>query len=408
MRKTNERLIVFLVGAIQFVNILDFVIVMPLGLDFAKALNIPSSQVGWLGVAYTSSAAVSGLIGSLFLDRYDRRVVLAITMGGLVFGTAAGGLATSFEMLLVARAVAGFFGGPATSMAFSIIADTVPAERRGAAMGAVAGAFSAASVLGIPLGVELARRGGWQLPFYAVAGMGMVVTAMAIYFLPPMTGHLAQLSHQPVLLQLGRIVRRPLVQMSYAMTALVMAGGFVVVSMLSPYVQSNLGFPREELSWLYLKAGIVSFFTSRAGGYLIDRYGSTVVGALGVLVLLPVQYILLVNYQPSIPMHYIFMAFMLGMGLRNVAHTTLTSKVPPPAERARFASLQSAVQHAASALGAFISTQILVELPNHHLLHVDRVGYLAMTLATLMPLVLWLVERKVRQRDRLASPQQPS
>ena len=402
MRRSHERLIVFLVGAIQFVNILDFVIVMPLGLDFARALDIPASQVGWLGVAYTSSAAISGIIGSLFLDRFDRRVVLALAMGGLVVGTAAGGLATSFHTLLAARAIAGFFGGPATSLAFSIIADTVPAERRGAAMGAVAGAFSAASVLGIPLGVELAARGGWQMPFYAVAGMGLVVTGMAIYFLPPMTGHLAQLSKEPVLLQLERIVRRPLVQLSYAMTALVMCGGFVVVSMLSPYVQANLGFPRENLSGLYLKAGVVSFFTSRLGGLLIDRYGSSAVAALGVLILLPVQYVLLVHYDPAIPIYAIFMVFMLGMGLRNVAHVTLTSKVPPPAERARFASLQSAVQHAASAFGAFISTQILVELPNHKLLHVERVGYLAMGLAALMPGVVWVVESRVRLRDRKA------
>ena len=35
----SERKIVFLVGAVQFVNILDFMIVMPMGPDFAAALR---------------------------------------------------------------------------------------------------------------------------------------------------------------------------------------------------------------------------------------------------------------------------------------------------------------------------------------------------------------------------------
>ena len=69
----SERVIVLLIGAVQFVNILDFVMVMPMGPDFAVALHIPSSKLGWIGGAYTAAAAVSGLVGSLFLDRFDAR-----------------------------------------------------------------------------------------------------------------------------------------------------------------------------------------------------------------------------------------------------------------------------------------------------------------------------------------------
>ena len=45
----SERTIVFLVGAVQFVNILDFMIVMPLGPDFAVGLDIPISKLGYIG-----------------------------------------------------------------------------------------------------------------------------------------------------------------------------------------------------------------------------------------------------------------------------------------------------------------------------------------------------------------------
>ena len=55
-------------------------IVMPMGPDFAKALLIPESHLGYVGGAYTAAACVSGLLGSLFLDKFDRRKALAVAM----------------------------------------------------------------------------------------------------------------------------------------------------------------------------------------------------------------------------------------------------------------------------------------------------------------------------------------
>src|SRR6266540_1730945 len=122
-RFARERLIVFLVGAVQFVNILDFMMVMPLGPDFAASLGIPLASLGLIGGSYTAAAAVAGLVAARFLDRYDRRSALAVAIGGLVLGTAGGAFARGLPSLVAARAVAGAFGGPATAIALSIIAD---------------------------------------------------------------------------------------------------------------------------------------------------------------------------------------------------------------------------------------------------------------------------------------------
>ncbi|MFP2902067.1 MFS transporter [Corallococcus sp. 4LFB] len=92
-RSVSERAVVLLIGAVQFVNILDFVMVMPLGPDFAKGLGIESSHIGTIGGSYTAAASVAGLLGGYFLDRFDRRKALAVCMLGLVAATAAGGLA---------------------------------------------------------------------------------------------------------------------------------------------------------------------------------------------------------------------------------------------------------------------------------------------------------------------------
>src|SRR5437899_12954266 len=106
-KKTSERSIVFCVGAVQFVNILDFMIVMPLGPDFARALGIPLSHLGYIGGSYTAAACVSGLAGAFFLDRFDRKKALGVAMIGLAVGTLAGAFARGIGTLMLARVVAG-------------------------------------------------------------------------------------------------------------------------------------------------------------------------------------------------------------------------------------------------------------------------------------------------------------
>jgi predicted MFS family arabinose efflux permease len=397
-KRISEPLLVFLVGAVQFVNILDFVMVMPLGPDFARALAIPASNLGYIGGAYTAAASVAGLAGSFFLDRFDRRNALAVAMLGLACGTVAGGFATDLPTLLAARVIAGLFGGPATSIAFSVIADEVPPERRGRAMGAVMGAFSAASVIGLPVGLELARHqalGGWRAPFFTTAGIGVLVTAMVFFTLPPLTRHLAaERGEHPTL---AGLFREPLVLQSYLMTAVVMMAGFILIPNISAWVQENLHFPREKLGRLYLAGGVVSFFATRYGGRLVDKIGSFPTGLVATLLLLPLQYFFFV--QPiAVPVVAFFMVFMLAMGLRNVAYNTLTSKVPSPSVRARFLSIQSAVQHAASASGSFLSARLLAVNPDGTLRHMSRVALIAMALTALIPFLIGNVERKVRLR----------
>ena len=412
-RQTSERAVILLVAMVQFVNILDFMMVMPMGPDFAAALGIPLSRLGLIGGSYTLAAMVSGLVGSLFLDRFGRRNALLVAMLGLVVATVLGGLAQGFSTLLLARVIAGAFGGPATAVSMSIIADTVPAERRGKAMGVVMGAFSLASVFGVPLGLELARRGGWRLPFFAVASLGLVATAVGAALLPPLRGHLERKSigvdglagtyrdapgaavaeRPPGTLDL---LRRPVVLLTYAMSVTAMLGGFVLIPNISPYLLHNLGYPREHLGLLYLCGGLSSFVGLQFAGRLVDRFGGLRIAAPATVIIVWVVIEGFGRAHPWMPVLAVFMLWMTAMSFRNVAMQTVSSKVPSPAERARFMSLQSAVQHGASALGAMVSTLMLTEGADHRMVGMPRVAAVTATLFAALPFLLGMVERRQR------------
>ncbi len=398
--------IVFLIAAVQFINILDFVMVMPLGPDFAHALGIDESLLGYVGGAYTAAACLSGLAGSLFLDRFDRRKALAVAMLGLVAGTAAGGLAFDLPTLLLARVLAGAFGGPATSLSLSIIADSIPAHLRGRAMGTVMGAFSLASVLGVPAGLWFAEHFGWRSPFLATAALGLVVCGAAIFMLPPMTGHLERAAGQPPPRSM-ELLRDGLVLNSYTMTAVVMMAGFIIIPNIASYAQLNLGFPREQLKWGYGLGGVASLLATQSGGRLVDRFGSFRVAVFASVCQATLLYAAFYLQHPSLPVTAVlgvFVGFMTFNGLRNVAYNTLTIRVPPPALRARFTSMQSAVQHGASALAAFGSSVLLSTVgdgESRRLTGMPLVALTSIALTALVPLLILQVERGVRGRAAL-------
>jgi predicted MFS family arabinose efflux permease len=411
-RAPSEGLIVFLVGAIQFINILDFVIPLPMGPDLAKGLGFGNSQIGLVGGAYTYAAAVSGLLGSFFLDRFDRRKVVAVAMTGLVVGTAAGGLASSLTTLMVARIFAGLFGGPATSISMSIVADVVPVERRGAALSKVMAAFSVAQILGVPIALELSRRLGWRAPFFITAGAGVLVVGAAIGALPPIRAHLQRGGHVPfgqALDQAKEILRIRTVQLSYLTTAVVMAGGFILIPNISAYVQENIGYPRAQLGWLYGGGGVASLLAMQLVGRLVDRHGSFRVGLIGALALTATIYVGFIDYPSWFPVMALYVAFMTSAAFRNVSYNTLASRVPQPQWRARFMSLQSTVQHLASALGASASTWILGEpVDGQKLVHIEVVAWISILLTLCVPLLLRAVEGRVIARDRLKESGQRS
>ncbi len=390
-------MVLTLLASVQLVNVLDFMMVMPLGPDFARALGIPTSQLGLVGGAYTAAAAVAGVAGAVFLDRFDRRSALVVALGGLFLGTAAGGLAWDLPSMMAARLLAGAFGGPATSLSLSIVADLVPPERRGRALGTVMGAFSIAAVLGVPAGLELARLGGWRLPFFAVAGLGLVVAAGARVLLPPLRAHLARGAGRSALPR-----ARPVVLLSLAATASVMMASFALVPNLAAWLQFNAGWPRERLGLLYMAGGAVTFFSMRIAGRLVDRFGAPRVGAGATVVFLGVLAAAFLPERPALPVVAIFVGFMLGNSTRNVSLSSLSTRVPLPDERARFLSVQSAVQHLASAIGAVLSTQLLSEGTGGRLEGVARVALFTMAMALLLPVLLPLVQARVKRAEQAA------
>src|SRR5262249_39096820 len=151
-----------------------------------KVFKISTFQFGMILASYAVSAGIAGLLGCFVLDRFDRKKALLWLYAGFAIGTLFCALATTYPELVAARFVAGAFGGVVGAVILAIVGDVVPMERRGAAMGLVMSSFSVASIVGVPLGINLAALLNWHVPFYAIAILSAVITALAAAVTPPL------------------------------------------------------------------------------------------------------------------------------------------------------------------------------------------------------------------------------
>lgn len=415
MAGNNSRLthvewkIVLLMAAVQFVNILDFMMVMPLGEDIAKAMIFSSSDIGYLGGSYTAAACIAGLVTSLFLDRFDRRRALSVALLGLVTTTALGGLTENLWQLIVTRVFAGFCGGPAAALAISCVADNVHESRRGRALGVVMGSFSIASILGVPIGLELALLGSWRIPFFAVAGLGVTIVLGVISLLPPQRAHMDKT--MPTSFKVSKafwnilnVLKYPGALGGLGIALFTMLTMFMIIPNIATYVQHNISFPREYMSLLYLIGGGLSFISMGIAGRMVDRFGSTPVTSITTVCVAIVLYLCFINYTfLALPVLVLFPLFMLFSSARMVSNGTILSKITPARERAGYMSLVSAVQHLAGACGAFFSSMILSNDDQGHFVGMDKVTTIAIVLSLLLPFIMWSVEKKVSRQRALAA-----
>src|SRR5690606_23887846 len=101
-------------------------------------LGLSDTELGIVGgLAFSLIYAISSFVFGYLADRTSRRAVIAFGLVAWSLATAAGGLATGFWTLFAARFFTGIGEASLYPCAMSLIADTIPPDRRGRAIGIV-------------------------------------------------------------------------------------------------------------------------------------------------------------------------------------------------------------------------------------------------------------------------------
>lgn len=372
----RELLLLLAIAGIQFTHILDFMIMMPLGPQFTRLFGISDAQFGLLVSAYTLSAGVSGLAAATYVDRFDRKRLLLVLYTLFGLATLACGLAPGYGFLMVARVAAGVFGGVLAALSQTIVADVVPFERRGRAMGIVMSSFSVATVAGVPVGLFLATHLGWQAPFIGIALLCAVLGLVAALTLPRLSQHL-HAGRPPLWRGIGQVLVDRNHLRAFGFSALLMSAGFTVIPFITLYMQANVGLTDAQIPYIYLCGGLATLVSARLVGRLADRLGKVrVFSWLALAVTVP---LMATTLLPPVPLWMVLLvstALFVCMGGRMIPGMALITAAASPAQRGTFMVLNASVQSAAMGVASFVGGQIISRDAAGHLQHYWVAGLL--------------------------------
>ena len=357
----SEWGIVGILASINFMHIVDFVIVMPLGNRLMTELSLTEQQFGHIVSVYGLAAAVAGLTFALFADRLDPQSLPArrisrvhcrdalLRLRGYVRRDAHG------PILL-----AGAFGGLAASSIMAVIGDTFADGRRGTAMGAVMSAFAFASIIGLPVGLWLAEKyGRGGAVFRGCCGKYSRLAAL----LPPNSRTIGGISRSTGSRRPRHCLKPPMNPAhirSFIFMLTVVFGTFTIIPFIAPYMESNCGRDNKDITGIYAIAGVCTLVGLNVIGMLTDRFGKLPVFitlACGSMVMTFVlTHLPVVSYATAAVATSLFMVTAAG---RSVPAQALMLASADPDARGAFTSLNTSVQHLGTGLAPLLAGQFL-------------------------------------------------
>ncbi len=167
-----------------FAGALDLGVLSPALPALGIAFGVGPRELPWVFTLYLLANVVSIPIMTKLADRNGRRPIYIACVAIFAVGSVIAIASQNFPMFLIARAIQAFGAGGIFPVATAAIADRVPPERRGAALGLVAATWGVAAVIGPLVGGLFTHFLSWHWIFVANIPLAIVVIWMARTTLP--------------------------------------------------------------------------------------------------------------------------------------------------------------------------------------------------------------------------------
>ncbi len=278
-------------SAAVFMATLDNLVVTTALPVIRKDLHASIESLEWTVNAYTLTFAVLLLTGAALGDRFGRRRMLAVGLTIFTVSSAAAALAPTAGALIAARAAQGVGGAIVTPLTLTILSAGVPANRRGAFIGAWSGIAGLAVAFGPLVGGAVVSGISWHWIFWLNVPIGVALVPLALWRLDESYGPSNQLDLPGVALASGGLfgivwglVRGNSVgwsspQIVGALTAgVIVFALFVLWELRATAPMLPMRFFRNRVFTLANVASLLMFFGMFGSIFLLTQFFQTVQG----------------------------------------------------------------------------------------------------------------------------------
>lgn len=278
--------------AVAFIDMIGFMLILPLLPFYALRLDATPAQVGWIFAAFSIAQLISAPVWGRVSDRYGRRPALLIGLLASAAAYVVFGFADSLLLLFLSRFVQGA-GGGTTGVAQAYVADTVRPADRARALGWLSSATAAGLIVG-PIVGTAAGMLGTAAPGFLAAGLCLINAGFAWRWLPesrvaepeaaapaaPRRAMWAPALH--VLIHPGAPVSRLI--WIYGVAMLAFSG---ITAVLPLYLEASFGVTERTFGFFLAYFGVLSLVMRiLLLGPIVDRLGERGTVRVGCVVLM--------------------------------------------------------------------------------------------------------------------------
>jgi DHA1 family inner membrane transport protein len=266
----------FAIGTTEFVT-------MGLLPQIADGVSVGIPTAGHVISAYAVGVVVGAPVLAFFGARLPRRGLLLALMAAVVLGNVFTALATSYEMLMLARFVSGLPHGAYFGVASLVAASMAPVGRRGRAVAMVMLGLSVANVVGVPAATWLGQQLGWRSAFWTVGLLGLLTVVLVRAYVPACPGDPEATGRR----ELSAFTRSQ-VWLTLLAGAVGFGGMFAVYTYIAPTLTDVGGLGDGAVPVFLFAFGLGMVFGTWLAGEMADWsvFGSLFTGALGMAAVL--------------------------------------------------------------------------------------------------------------------------
>ncbi|POA02596.1 MFS transporter [Staphylococcus caprae] len=257
------------------VGVSDLIIVGMMS-EMSQEFHVSNAFIGQLVTIYAISFSIlSPILTRLTININDKKVLIYSLMIFILL-TIITTIIENYILLCVVRVILAGVASLITVKLMSTGANMVPIESKSTVIANIYVGFSAANILGIPIGTLLASYYGWKIPFYIIAILTFFCLLSIVYFIPTnIKRDKTHTSKYTVTNYKGTII-------ILCFLLFMMISNSILFTYLEPLVKSK-GHDIFIVSLCLFLSGIAGVLGSKLGNTLSEKKGYSISGNIIIL-----------------------------------------------------------------------------------------------------------------------------
>ncbi len=275
-------------------------------IDIAHSFHVQVGIAGFTAAVGSISGIAAGLLLSVLSVRVNHKLLLMTGLGCTCLAAIGFFLAPTFDLLLVPNIAVGAGIAMATAMAYSLIGDFYPLEKRGRAIGGIVAATALTYIIGTPIIGVIASLSDWKatLIWFSLP-VSLASLLLAFVAIPNKTNQTLPATREPFFEGCKQAILNRSAVAALFVTMFSMAEGSIAFYAVS-FFRTQFAISVELGSMVILVGNVLSATGGVVAGLFVNRVGRKNLGT--VTCLLAALLTLTFSFMPTFELSWVLNA----------------------------------------------------------------------------------------------------